>query len=62
MTSATTRRLDRAEEKLIRREREVEGDEFADEVKFVRPGRHAHIRTKWLECDELRRKRRNERV
>ena len=61
MTSATTRRLDRAEENLIRREREVEGDEFADKVKFVTQA-YAHIRTKWLECDELRRERRNERV
>ncbi|KAF8311645.1 hypothetical protein DL93DRAFT_2083167 [Clavulina sp. PMI_390] len=37
LTSAATRKLDyvRAEEKLIQREREAEGDEFADKEKFV---------------------------
>lgn len=37
MNSAATRKLDyiRAEEKLIQREREAEGEEFADKEKFV---------------------------
>jgi coiled-coil domain-containing protein 55 len=37
LNSAVTRKLDyvRAEEKLIQREREAEGDEFADKEKFV---------------------------
>lgn len=37
MNSAATRKLDyvRAEEKLIQREREAEGDEFSDKEKFV---------------------------
>ncbi|OJA10571.1 hypothetical protein AZE42_03143 [Rhizopogon vesiculosus] len=37
LTSAATRRLDylRAEEKMIQREREAEGDEFADKEAFV---------------------------
>lgn len=37
LDSAATRRLDhlRAEEKLMQREREAEGDEFADKEKFV---------------------------
>ncbi|KAH9856969.1 coiled-coil domain-containing protein 55-domain containing protein [Lenzites betulinus] len=37
LTSAATRRLDhlRAEEKMIQRERELEGDEFADKESFV---------------------------
>ena len=37
LNSAATRKLDyiRAEEKLIQREREAEGDEFADKEKFV---------------------------
>jgi Nuclear speckle splicing regulatory protein 1, N-terminal len=37
LTSAATRKLDyiRAEDKLIQREREAEGDEFADKEKFV---------------------------
>ncbi len=35
--SAATRRIDylRAEEKMIQREREMEGDEFADKEAFV---------------------------
>lgn len=37
LTSAATRRLDhlRAEEKMIQREREAEGDEFRDKDAFV---------------------------
>lgn len=37
LTSAATRKLDylRAEEKMIQREREQEGDEFADKEQFV---------------------------
>jgi len=37
LTSAATRKLDhlRAEEKMMQRERELEGDEFADKEKFV---------------------------
>lgn len=37
LDSAATRRLDhlRAEEKMMQREREAEGDEFADKDKFV---------------------------
>jgi coiled-coil domain-containing protein 55 len=37
LTSAATRRLDhlRAEEKMIQREREAEGDEFRDKETFV---------------------------
>ena len=37
LTSAATRRLDylRAEEKMIQREREAEGDEFRDKEAFV---------------------------
>jgi coiled-coil domain-containing protein 55 len=37
LTSAATRKLDyiRAEEKVIQREREQEGDEFADKEQFV---------------------------
>jgi len=37
LTSAAVRKIDyvRAEEKLIQREREAEGDEFADKDKFV---------------------------
>lgn len=37
LTSAATRRLDRlrAEEKMLQRERELEGDEFADKEAYV---------------------------
>jgi coiled-coil domain-containing protein 55 len=37
LDTAATRRLDhlRAEEKMMQREREAEGDEFADKEKFV---------------------------
>ena len=37
IASAATRKLDRirAEEKMLERERELEGDEFADKDKFV---------------------------
>lgn len=37
IASAATRKLDRlrAEEKMLEREREAEGDEFADKDKFV---------------------------
>ena len=37
LSTAATRRLDhlRAEEKMIQREREAEGDEFADKEAFV---------------------------
>ena len=37
MTSAATRRLDhlRAEEKMVQKEREAEGDEFRDKESFV---------------------------
>ncbi|KAG8896035.1 hypothetical protein FRB99_000214 [Tulasnella sp. 403] len=45
LQSAETRKLDfvRAEEKLMQREREKEGDEFADKEKFVTPAYKAQM-------------------
>lgn len=45
LISAETRKLDyvRAEEKLIQREREQEGDEFAEKDKFVTPAYKAQM-------------------
>ncbi|KAJ3732970.1 coiled-coil domain-containing protein 55-domain containing protein [Lentinula guzmanii] len=58
LSSAATRKLDhlRAEEKMMQRERELEGDEFADKESFG----HKHTRTKWRKFARLRRKRKRE--
>lgn len=58
MTSAATRKLDyvRAEEKMIQREREAEGDEFADKGKFTTPAYIAQMaEVRRLEEEEKKR-------